>query len=387
MQAKGIAAVAGASGLCFVLGSVHAFSVFLEPLEQLYGASRAQISLTYSIALISITLAVSLGPALYARLPGWGIAALVGIGAIAGILLADAARTVMHLWLGYGVIFGLANGLGYGYGLQIGAQMNPGREGLAMGLITAAYALGATVFPLWLTQTMATGAFGAAMHLLALSNLAAGLFALALFAAFRIRFDQERKAGTAAPEWRQTAGLWLAYGSAVAAGLMAIGHATGIAFDAGLSPALLVAAPMVLAICNMAGSLSGGWLTDQLDPRPLLVGLPVLSALALAALALGLIPGALAGLGVIGLAYGAVISVYPAVIARSFGVAVGVLVYGRVFTAWAVAGLGGPWLAGSLFDTTGGYALALWLAAGISLVSAVVALMVRLPRESPTADC
>ena len=387
MQAKGIPAIAGASGLCFVLGSVHAFSVFLEPLEKLHGASRAQISLTYSIALISITLAVSLGPALYARLPGWGIAALVAMGAIAGILLADAARTVLHLWLGYGVVFGLANGLGYGYGLQIGAQMNPGREGLAMGLITAAYALGATVFPLWLTQAMAAGAFGAAMHLLALSNLGAGLFALALFAAFRIRFDQERKAGMTAPAWRQTAGLWLAYGSAVAAGLMAIGHATGIAADAGLSPALLVAAPMVLAVCNMAGSLSGGWLTDQLDPRPLLVGLPVLSALALAALAFGLIPGALAGLGVVGLAYGAVISVYPAVIARTFGVAVGVLVYGRVFTAWAVAGLLGPWLAGSLFDTTGGYALALWLAAGISLVSAVVALMVRLPRESPTAEC
>ena len=40
--------IAAAGLLCLVLGSVHAFSVFLVPLETAYSASRAQISLIYS---------------------------------------------------------------------------------------------------------------------------------------------------------------------------------------------------------------------------------------------------------------------------------------------------------------------------------------------------
>ena len=44
-------------------------------------------------------------------------------------------------------MFGAANGLGYGYALQISAQANPRYKGFAMGLVTASYALGAVLAP------------------------------------------------------------------------------------------------------------------------------------------------------------------------------------------------------------------------------------------------
>ncbi len=50
----------------FVLGSVHAFSVFLVPLETLLQQTRSEISLIYSFAL---TLAVLLGYRAYGLLP------------------------------------------------------------------------------------------------------------------------------------------------------------------------------------------------------------------------------------------------------------------------------------------------------------------------------
>lgn len=381
MDRNGAAAIVAASGLGFVLGSVHAFSVFLEPLEHAFQATRANVALCYSIALVAITASVSFGHRVYPRLPGWGIAVAVSGLSLIGIWIAGTATGLVGVWLGYGLLFGLANGLGYGYGLQLSAQYNPGREGLAMGIMTAAYALGATVFPLWFASALDNGGFAAAMQVLGAALVIAGLGSGALMAAFGLRF-KGAKARSAGPV-RGTARLWLAYGSAVLAGLMATGHATAIAGQAGLAPGLLIAAPMVLAICNMAGSLGGGWLADRIAARPLLAGLPVMSAIALIALALDLIPGALAGLGVIGLVYGAVISVYPAVIARRHGVALGVAVYGRVFTAWAVAGLSGPWIAGALFDQTGDYALPLALAAGLSLVSALVVLTGSGRRDTP----
>jgi hypothetical protein len=45
--------------------------------------------------------------------------------------------------------------------------------------------------------------------------------------------------------------------------------------------------------------------------------------------------------------------------------------YGLVFTAWGLAGLGAPWLAGVLFDAGGGYGPALIIAAGAALASAL----------------
>ena len=49
----------------FVLGSVHAFSVFVVSFEALLGLPRSEISLIYSLALVAITLSVLLGYRFY----------------------------------------------------------------------------------------------------------------------------------------------------------------------------------------------------------------------------------------------------------------------------------------------------------------------------------
>ena len=79
----------------------------------------------------------------------------------------------------------------------------------------------------------------------------------------------------------------------------------------------------------------------------------------------------LAGLACVGFCYGAIISIYPAIIAKRYGMSNSARIYGRVFTVWGTAGLAGLWLVGALFDATGGYAIALATAAGLSLVSAL----------------
>jgi hypothetical protein len=74
--------VLSAAILAMVLGSVHAFSVFLEPLEAQFNASRTSVSLTYSFALVTLTIAVLWGHNLYATWPAkWfvlGICILAG---------------------------------------------------------------------------------------------------------------------------------------------------------------------------------------------------------------------------------------------------------------------------------------------------------------------
>lgn len=369
--------------LMVVLGSVHAFSVFLEPLEARFNASRSSVSLTYSFALVTLTTVVLFGHKLYGLLKPTMFMSAVCLLAAFGTLIAASANHLVTVWLGYSLLFGAANGLGYGYALQISAQANPNHKGLAMGLVTASYALGAALSP-W--------PLNLALSVLGIKAMAAVGLAALLVMPIIITAYHRANAQLALPKPAQTDKpvsqdkrliflLWLSYGLAVTAGLMAIGHATGIAKEGAVSNQLILAAPIILAVFNIIGSLLGGWMADRFNTQRVLTTLPLISAISLFYLS-QFATGALvlAGLATTGFTYGAIIAVYPTVVNQQFGSVEGIKVYGKIFTAWGFAGLFGPWLAGRFYDQQANYEIALLVAAVAGVLSAItVFLSVRKP--------
>ena len=357
-----------ASLVSMVLGSIHAFSVFLAPLEAQFAATRATISLVYSFGLVFLTATVLLAVPLYRRLPPATVYLVVATLGALGAAIAGTADSLGAVFLGYSLIFGVCNGLGYGYGLQFAARANPDRAGMAMGVVTAAYALGAVIAPYGFDAALGAGGFGLAMTGLGSAVFAAGGLAALLLVRSRARYSgpSDPATGSKLPA-RRLAIIWVAYGSGVSAGLMAIGHAAGIADLAG-TPGWLAAA--VVAGCNLLGSLLSGWLSDKSSPRVILTILPLLGAVGLFAPSVA--PSlTIIGLGLIGFAYGGTIAAYPAAIATLFPGDDGPRAYGRIFTAWGAAGLLAPWFAGQIFDWQGTYVFALWLAAGLAVVSSL----------------
>ncbi len=359
------------------LGSIHAFSVFLEPLERSFAAPRAQVSLLYSVALVALTLAVLVGHRVYRAMAPARVAAISCFIAAAGSFLAAGAPSLLLTAAGYSLLFGAANGLGYGFSLFAVSHAMPDRKGLAMGTVTAFYAVGASLFAKLFDRLIDVGGIGLAFSAIGTVLILVGVLANVLLRLSRVRLPQGPVAdgeGSLRPWRRSLVLLWLGYGLGAAAGLMAIGHAAGIAAAAGAAPALIVLGAMVIAIGNAVGGFVAGALADRFPVRRLLVLLPLVSAAALLALAFSAGPAAaIAGLGVIGFAYGAVIAVYPVAVAAYVGIDLAAKAYGRVFIAWGLAGLAAPWLAGLLFDARGDYGLALLLAAGAGLLSAAVA--------------
>merc|ERR1711892_1412800 len=105
----------------------------------------------------------------------------------------------------------------------------------------------------------------------------------------------------------------------------------------------------------------GGLLIDTVSCRSCLVAAPCLAA-ALVASPLALpssVPLTAAALLGCGLSYGLNAVCLSVCVSRLYGPARLSAVYGKVFTAWGVGGVLVPWLAGRLFDVTGGYAAAL----------------------------
>ena len=359
-----------ASIVSMALGSIHAFSVFLAPLEIAFGTSRATVSLIYSFGLVFLTATVLFGPTVYSRLQPATIYIWVAFLGAIGAGAASIADGYWLVWVGYSLIFGIANGLGYGFGLQFAARANPNHAGLAMGVVTASYALGAVLAPYGFDLALTFGGF-----FLAMAALGSVLFVVSIGAAVLVARSGVKYTDTQAAR-RVThlpvgliAMIWVAYGSGVAAGLMAIGHAAGIAATAGFAGWIAAA---TIAGFNLVGSLLSGWLSDRISHRRILTTLPIIGAAAL--LALTVLPEqTLILLGVVGFAYGGTIATYPAAIANLFPGEDGPHAYGRVFTAWGAAGLVAPWLAGQIYDWTGHYTAALWAAAALGILSAVMA--------------
>lgn len=359
-----------------VLGSVHAFSVLIVSLETQLRLPRVDISLIYSLALVALTTAVLLGYRIYTRWPAWLLLLVTCTLAAAGLLLASAAKTWWQLFAGYSLVFGFCNGIGYGYCLQLGGQAMPRRRGFAMGAVTASYAVGSILFAQVFAWRIETDSVRAALLTLAIVLFAAGLLAAALLRPAMARYSAMAGNGGAAAVVlgaRRILQFWLAYLAAVFSGLMAIGHAAGIALAAGAGTALATLAASAIGIGSAFGGFAAGWLVDRWPLKRLLVGLPLLSTAALLIISRPLEAAVVVMLlSLVGFSYGAIIAIYPVAIARHFG-ARGAEAYGRVFTAWGLAGLLAPWSAGLIYDWRAGYETAMLIAAVIALGSAIAA--------------
>ena len=374
--------------LTTVLGSIHAFSVFLMPFEILLQTGRTQISLIYSGALICLTISVLLGHRIYPRLAPPTLGLIACLVAATGIVIAGNSDSFWIVAFGYSVLFGAANGIGYGFALQISAQAMPQKQGFAMGTVTAFYALGATLAPSIFSYGLAQGGpqngVSVAMNIAGIIFVCAGVLAWILLRQSGISFKPETTTESAVLQSNRVVQtlLWIGFGSGSLAGLMILGHATGIIQAAGASITMSVVGAMMIALGNMVGGLLAGVLADRVRIGLLLILLPLISTIALT-LALNDLSALLllGALTVVGFSYGAIIAVYPIAVLAIFGSASSSRIYGRIFTAWGFVGLLGPWLGGYFYDSSGQYSLAISAALVSSLLSILVAYM--LAKKTP----
>jgi hypothetical protein len=305
-----------------------------------------------------------------------------GLGA-GGLLMSSLASGYSWLLAGYGMLFGLANGLGYGFVLQLSARTEVVRPAAAMALVTAGYALGATGFAFLLTYWQAGhGISGALMRqagVVFFTGLLAGLM-LRLSGMRYIAAGNSSVGSDSRP--RGVSGFWLAYGCNVFAGLMAMGHAAEIMSQSAGGSRLAYLGAVLIGLGNAAGGVAVALPMVSAASTRLLMLFPGITMAALLFLSLtSTVTVTLLCLTIVGIAYGASIAVYPAVINQIYGAA-GPAVYGAVFTAWGMAGLAGPWLAGSLFSLSGSYRLPLLVGALLAMASCFF--VTRLPTAPPT---
>ena len=375
--------LAGAVLLNLMTGSLYAWSLFIAPAQEALDVGRAAVSSIFAVATVAFAATMFLAPVLVR--PGTALkpALVTTVLAAGGLLLSGAAETLWGVILGYGVLFGIASGIAYSAALQSAVGALESRRGLATGIAVSSYALGAVLFaPLFRIGPERWGVWDTFLITAAIFA-AMGIVSAVLIAPAQIpRPDRQDGEAVSGPFWR----LWFCFFCGCTAGLMALGHAAAIvnAYDL-VAPAAALGTGLITA-ANGAGRLASGFATDYWQPRTVLLCAKVLAAAVLAALAaFGSVPLVYIVLTLIGFAYGSMASGYPAATVQYYGPANLGRVYGRLFSAWGVAGLTAPLIAGYLFDVTGTYTLALAVAAGAAVLGLVFLWTIPPPPEAADA--
>jgi OFA family oxalate/formate antiporter-like MFS transporter len=372
---RSAAALIAASAVNLPFGTLYAFSVFLKPMEALLGATRAEMSFVFGLATVTLTVAMNFAPQLYRRLAPAPLALACGGSSAIGLWLAASASSFTQFALGYGVLFGPGAGVLFILAQQAVNQTVATRRGLANGYVVSLYPLGAMLgAPLlgWAIEAYGVRAALAGLALVVLGGCAAGG---AIFRGADIRMIDASSPQTGAARLDGVFYLLATvFFLAAAAGLMVLSQAAVIVQAYGAAAGFAVAATTFITGAVGAARIAGGWLVDHFPPPR--VGIAAHLCSLAGALLLSVVPTPLVAalaLGLIGFGYGIVSGLTAGAIGQywhrnEFG-----LVAGRLYIAWCAAAVGLPVLAGALFDRTGSYAAAVWIAAAINLAGAFAA--------------
>ncbi|MEN6385725.1 MAG: OFA family MFS transporter [Phycisphaerales bacterium] len=397
LQNRWLVAIAGIA-IQMMLGTVYAWSVFKIPLIKNHGWSAGQVGFTFTLTIFFLGFSAALGGRFVDKAGTKKIASIAAVLFGSGTLLAGLADSIGNLWLlwiGYGVIAGIGNGLGYVTPIAVLLRWFPDKKGFITGLAVMGFGLGAALVgqigPVMIAKIgiantffifgiiFIIGLYIAAQKLVNPPSDYVLIGSLPKTQSAEISVDFQN-----ARSMKQFYILW---------GILFLNVTAGIAIISNLSPMaqqqLSLSNPAVMAgnivavaaLFNGFGRLFWGSISEKIGRSkafllifgtqiPLFIILPHISNTILFTIVCCYIL----------LCYGGGFGTMPSFAADTFGPKHIGSIYGPILFAWGMAGAVGPMLMELVKKTSGSFSMALSIGAGILILGFIITLLYRKPR-------
>lgn len=378
-------------------GALYSFGVFLKPLSQEFGWSRAQTSWAFAISMgvqgIVGILAGFVTDRFGPRLVMLASCLFTGL----GYGLVYFTGSLWHLYISYGVLAAIGTGASWVVPIATVPRWFVRNRGLALGIVLSSIGVGQMILPPLLTRlTLHSGwrlSFVVIAALVLLIGVPCSLLLRAPSAEATASGVGSNPKGPAAgggpsargalalPSFWALFALWFLV--AIPLQLLIV-HIVPYATDTRVSPARAAFLLTMMGGTVTAARIGIGWISDFVGNRytywlSLFLQLAALFWLVIAKDFVGF---ALA-VSLFGVGYGGGAILYPKIVADFYGVkAIGAII-GILGIGWTVGAVAGPPLGGLVFDTWGSYALA-FLGGGVVMALALL-LAYGLLRRKPGA--
>jgi OFA family oxalate/formate antiporter-like MFS transporter len=384
--------VAAALVLQLCLGVLYAWSVFRAPLMKQFGWTVKEAGYPLMASFFFFAVGMIVAGRWQDKAGPRKVAIFGGILLAAGCFLAGAiGQTVGGMVFAYGILGGLGVGFAYVTPIATCIKWFPDMRGTITGLAVFGFGAGTLVFGPLINKLI--GSIGLSQTFFAVGAImlvcvcGAGSFFKVPPAGYKpAGWNPPTPSATTATkaDWTpneiignaQFYVLWVIYLFGAAAGLMIIGQAVPIGLEvAKLDKAVAAGGLGTMALLNGLGRLVHGSISDKIGRKNtvILCFCEYLVAFLL------LLPNAdtftkwLVGICIVGFSYGGYLAVMPSITADYFGTKSLGANYGYLFTAWGIAGVGGPFMIDAVKTSTGSFTNAMYYisaacVAGIVLV-------------------
>ncbi len=381
-----------------IIGTGYAWSVFAGPWAELLGVPSAALAFTVCNAVGFITM-ITGGKINDALGPKW----VVFVGGLmfgGGALLAGFSKSLGFLIFAYGIVLGLGMGLVYSCTIGNTVKFFPDKRGMVGGLTTATYGLGSVILaPVaqMMVDNMGVASTFKVLGIVYLVVICVGAFLITACPADFVPAGYTPPApaaGQKAPQDKNWNGMikdpifyvmFIMLICGAFFGLMMISQCSQVSQNMiGMTAATAATTVSVLALCNAAGRVVCGFISDKIGR---VNTLSICLVLAIIGLVLvwcsgysGSAPNStmyIIGVCLVGFCFGAYMGVYPGFTADQFGAKNNGVNYGIMFIAFSVAGVLGPMIMSSNFESTQSYSTAIIIALALAVVGFVLTFIYR----------
>ncbi len=366
-----------AAMLCGTLtASLNCYSIFQKPMMEMYGLSPQTVAFAYTLAIIMI--GFTGGPVsgwLQRKFPAHKIMIIAGTIFGIGWILTGFATNESMLFLTFGVIVGIADGIIYNLSLALTTRWYPDKRGMANGISLACMAL-------WPLATAPIGnmlvqSFGPNIAFMIVGAFSiVGFWVFAWFCVLPaadyqpkgwtppVDNDAKHRKNYTTVQMLKTPLYWILvifFGLTACTGVFMLGTASLVGqTQAGMDPATGALMVGIFAVANACGRLGFGSLSDKIGRFPTLficVGVTAVLHLFLYGNA-DTIPLFIGESVILGMCFGGLMAIMPSLCGDIYGPANMGQNFAFIFIGYSIASVIGPMISANTLAATGSYSTA-----------------------------
>lgn len=389
-----IVALAGFLVMMIMHAGIQSYGVFLKPVSDDFGWSRAAISGAYSASMFAAGVLNMISGRLADRFGARILVAVCGVLLGGGFLLVSRVNALWQLYLLYGVV--IASGMSGGFVPMAStvAKWFATRRGLATGIVLAGVGAGTMIGAPLSGQLISTYGWRVSYVVMGIVTVASLVPVARLFRQSPAGTIQStvqtvskpedvvlKAKGLSLQEATHTRQFWMLaamvifFGTAQSAIFL---HIVPYATDIGIST--IAAANILTAIggINIIGRIGIGIIGDRVGSRRAIIASLGLMLVSVVWLLLTREPSTLYIIAVMnGLGLAGVATLVSILVAELFGTRAHGSILGMISFPWSAGTAIGPVIAGYIFDSTASYFVAFAMSAVFCLISLILALLLK----------
>lgn len=377
------------------IGTVYCWSLVKGSIAEQIGRTNSEVEWAFSIAIFFLGMSAAFAGNIVEKdiKKSSLIAAFCFALGLVVTGLSIRMKSLVGIYLGYGVIMGIGLGLGYLSPVKTLMLWFKDQKGLATGLAVAGFGL---------AKVIASPIMTALVDSVGISNmfyvLAALYFVMMLLGHLLLKKPDGWVENHGTSDFKSInmfknvtfIGIWLMVYINISCGLALISQEKGIMSEIGLSATAIGMISSLTAVFNAGGRLGYSAASDKMKDRNSIYKLLFILSIFVTGLILvthavenAIVPIVVVLLCVINSTYGGGFSNLPTLLSDRFGMGNVSKIHGLALSAWAMAGLTGNQISAFIFAKTSSYTNVMYVTLFFYVVALVISyVMVRPEKQS-----